>query len=148
LEPPFPNIGIGRFITMVINGQRPPRPEGIDFIPEIPLDDLWQLVEACWSQLPDRRPTASGIEKVILQLRRGSGNDLVTNDGQSSPASETQMASRRKHTCRECDQAFSSMSILNDHIKVHHEKICECFMAAVFKRNSMKVSIHMPRYWL
>jgi hypothetical protein len=97
---------------------------------------------------PDRRTTASGIENVILQLQRRSASNLVTNDGQLSAASENQMASKRKHTCQECDQAFSSMSLLNDHIKVHHEKICECFMAAVFERNSMKVSIHMPRYWL
>jgi hypothetical protein len=133
---------------MVINGQRPSRPEDIDFIPEIPFDDLWQLVEACWAQLPDKRPTASDAEKIILQLRRGSASNPVTNDGQSSATNETQITSRRKYTCRECDQAFSSMSLLNDHIKVRHKNIREYFMTAVLERNSMKSSIYMPRYRL
>jgi len=58
------------FIVMrkVIDGERPGRPEGSDgawFT-----DDLWRMLELCWTAQPDSRPS---IEAVLECLERVSG---------------------------------------------------------------------------
>jgi hypothetical protein len=116
---------------MVMNGERPPRPEGTHVTPEIPLDDLWKLVEACWAQLPDKRPTGTEVQKSILRLQGVNAPKPVTNDDRSSATAETRILTRRKHACQDCDKAFSSASLLNDHIQIYHMNIRECLMTAM-----------------
>jgi hypothetical protein len=120
---------------MVEKGERPPRPEAIDFSPSIAFDGLWRLVEACWAQLPDERPTASDVQRAILNLQGGNANSTVESDGRTSATAETQITQGKKHVCQDCDKAFSSASLLDDHNNVCHLNIREFFMTAMFERN-------------
>jgi hypothetical protein len=122
-------------MKMVEKGERPPRPEGIDFSPKIPFDDLWSLVEACWAQFPDQRPTGGEVLISILKFQKGHASDLAESIGQSSAIAETGVATRKKHACQDCDKAFSNVSLLNDHIKVYHMNICERLTIAVLHSN-------------
>jgi hypothetical protein len=128
LENPFPKIPSFAVTLMVMKGQRPPRPESINFSPEIPLNDLWPLVEACWAQYPDQRPNASEIEAAILSLQGGDTTDPVTTDGWSFAIAETRVMTARKYACLYCDMALSSLSLLNDHIQVCHMNMSECLI--------------------
>jgi hypothetical protein len=111
---------------MVINGERPPRPEAMDFTPRIAFDDLWTLVEACWTQLPNERPTGSEVQIEILNLQRRNITCPVANNDRSSTTPEARITPRRKHTCQDCDKTFNSVSLLNDHVQVFHMNIREC----------------------
>jgi hypothetical protein len=116
---------------MVEKGERPPRPEGIYFSPEIPFDDLWSLMEACWAQFPDHRPTGSEALISIQQFQNVHTTDPTEIHGQSSVITETGIATRKQHACQDCDKAFSSVSLLKDHVKVYHLNIREFLMTAV-----------------
>ena len=64
---PFPGYsGLG-VIEKVINGERPMRPEGPEAVWFT--DDLWGILEQCWSPQPKVRPTA---EAILEHLKRGS----------------------------------------------------------------------------
>jgi hypothetical protein len=120
---------------MVVNGERPGRPEAIDFTPEIPFDNLWMLVVSCWAQRPDERPTGSDILSAIVNLQRQTATKPTTNDGQSSTTVESQIIKGRKHICQKCDEGFNSKSQLYDHNTVHHMKTSEYLMKAVLYNN-------------
>jgi hypothetical protein len=107
---------------MVEKGERPPRPEGIHFCPEIPLDDLWSLVEACWAQFPDQRPTGREVQIAIERFQRVYAADPLETNGQPSPKTGARNNAGRKHTCQYCDEAFGSKSRLYDHVTLHHVK--------------------------
>jgi len=66
-EPPFPNCNGVVVIGKVIEGERPGRPqggEGMWFT-----DDLWEMLERCWSPWPERRPA---VDTVLRCLDQGS----------------------------------------------------------------------------
>ncbi|KAF8218343.1 hypothetical protein K438DRAFT_1557721, partial [Mycena galopus ATCC 62051] len=47
----------------VAGGHRPPRPKSCSGTPA--LDALWELMQNCWDEKPEMRPTASGIVKRL-----------------------------------------------------------------------------------
>ena len=66
-QPPFPHYSDSEVMKKVIDGERPMRPQGPEAIWFT--DDLWGMLERCWSPQPKLRPTA----KVILEhLERAS----------------------------------------------------------------------------
>jgi Protein tyrosine and serine/threonine kinase len=55
-------------VTSVMEGKRPTRPT------EAPLDDnIWSLVEACWAQQPNDRPSATQIMQRLVTFTRTRG---------------------------------------------------------------------------
>jgi len=66
-EVPFSMYGDGFVLLKVIEGERPGRPQGAEgawFT-----DELWEMLELCWSRQPKNRPT---IEVVLEHLERAS----------------------------------------------------------------------------
>jgi len=66
-EPPFPNCNGVVVIGKVIEGERPGRPqggEGVWFT-----DELWEMLQRCWSPRPERRPA---VDTVLRCLEQGS----------------------------------------------------------------------------
>ena len=64
---PFPGYNGVIVMRKVIDGERPERPQG----PEATwfTDDLWEMLDQCWSSQPKVRPT---VEAVLERLDRGS----------------------------------------------------------------------------
>ena len=66
-KPPFPDYNGMIVMRKVVEGERPGRPqggEGVWFT-----DDLWEMLEQCWSSQPGRRPT---IDTVLRCLKHSS----------------------------------------------------------------------------
>ena len=64
---PFPNYNNVIVTSKIVEGKRPGRPEGKEgawFT-----NDLWEMLEQCWSLEPERRPA---IDDVLRCLRQGS----------------------------------------------------------------------------
>ena len=47
----------------IAQGYRPKKPNACP-------DDIWQLVQSCWAQQPDARPTAAMVRTQVEQLLR------------------------------------------------------------------------------
>ncbi|KAJ7651265.1 kinase-like domain-containing protein [Roridomyces roridus] len=72
---PFPEIKIDTAVAMaVLRGERPARPPSCCGTPA--LDGLWSLIEDCWQQAPESRPTAS---QVVERLQGGDIAATETN---------------------------------------------------------------------
>ncbi|KAH8829920.1 kinase-like domain-containing protein, partial [Flagelloscypha sp. PMI_526] len=63
-KPPFPELNDARAMLAVLTGKRPARPSA-----DCMTDELWQLVEQCWDQEPDRRPSCEEIIKAFERIR-------------------------------------------------------------------------------
>jgi len=66
-KPPFPNCNGMVVMRKVVEGERPGRPQGREkawFT-----DDLWEILEQCWSPQPERRPK---IDAVLQCVKQGS----------------------------------------------------------------------------
>ena len=66
-EPPFPNCNGMVVMRKVVEGERPGRPEGGEGVWFT--DDLWEMLERCWSPQPERRPA---VDTVLQCLEQGS----------------------------------------------------------------------------
>ena len=66
-KPPFPNCNGMVVMRKVVEGERPERPEGGEKVWFT--NDLWEMLERCWSPQPERRPT---IDTVLQCLEQGS----------------------------------------------------------------------------
>ena len=66
-KPPFPNCSGLVVMRKVIEGERPGRPQGKEEVWFT--DDLWEMLEQCWSPQPERRPT---IDAILQCLEQGS----------------------------------------------------------------------------
>ena len=66
-QAPFPNYSELVVIRKVVDGERPGRPQGAEAVWFT--DDLWVMLEKCWSSQPDVRPT---VEAVLERLEQGS----------------------------------------------------------------------------
>jgi len=64
---PFPNYNNLIVTSKIVEGKRPGRPEGEEGVWFT--NDLWEMLERCWSPQPERRPA---IDAVLQCLRRGS----------------------------------------------------------------------------
>jgi len=64
---PFPNYNNLIVASKIVEGKRPGRPEGEERVWFT--NDLWEMLEQCWSPQPERRPA---IDVVLQCLRRGS----------------------------------------------------------------------------
>lgn len=75
LTPPFSHIRNDTGVLMeLFRGGRPRRPETA---PEQLLpDDLWNLVQACWSEHPSERPAIGIVVGTIRDWSSGSSLDL------------------------------------------------------------------------
>ncbi|KAJ6561955.1 kinase-like domain-containing protein, partial [Mycena capillaripes] len=59
-KPPFPELYTDIAVAIaVIEGRRPSRPPSCSGT--LPLDGLWNLLQNCWEENPENRPTASHI---------------------------------------------------------------------------------------
>jgi hypothetical protein len=71
---PFHDINDYIFISILKDGRRPSRPfeplEPSEPSPQIRGldDDMWLLIEACWDQVPEKRPGADHIVKSLREL--------------------------------------------------------------------------------
>jgi serine/threonine protein kinase len=66
-EPPFPNYNGLVVMRKLIEGELPERPQGAEGVWFT--DDLWEMLQHCWSPLPEWRPT---IDVVLECLKQGS----------------------------------------------------------------------------
>ena len=66
-KPPFPNYNGFIIVRKVVEGERPGRPQGREEVWFT--DDLWEVLEQCWSPQPERRPT---IDIVLQCVEQGS----------------------------------------------------------------------------
>jgi len=64
---PFPHYSDITVVRKVIDGERPMRPQGPESVWFT--DDLWGMLERCWSPQPRSRPTA---EVILEHLKRAS----------------------------------------------------------------------------
>ena len=64
---PFPYYDESTIRKKIVNGERPQRPQGREAVWFT--DDLWGMLEQCWSPQPRVRPTA---EVILEHLERGS----------------------------------------------------------------------------
>ena len=64
---PFPYCNAFDAMGMVLDREHPERPEGPEAVWFT--DDLWGMLEQCWSPQPEARPTA---EAILEHLERGS----------------------------------------------------------------------------
>ncbi|KAJ7651258.1 kinase-like domain-containing protein [Roridomyces roridus] len=63
---PFSNmLNIGAVISEVTNGRRPPCPPPECRLEIRKLNAAWTLVEACWAQNPNERPTAAQVVEAL-----------------------------------------------------------------------------------
>ncbi|KAJ7730312.1 kinase-like domain-containing protein, partial [Mycena metata] len=63
-EPPFSELGDGAVINAVLGGRRPSRPTLCSGTAS--LDSLWNLLQNCWEELPEMRPTAAQIVERLM----------------------------------------------------------------------------------
>ena len=63
-KPPFPELGDGAVINAVLEGRRPSQPTTCSGTQA--LDGLWILLQNCWEQLPEKRPTAARIVERLM----------------------------------------------------------------------------------
>jgi len=66
-QPPFPHYNDITVMRRVIDGERPMRPQGLESVWFT--DDLWGMLERCWSPQLNVRPTA---EAILGHLERAS----------------------------------------------------------------------------
>ena len=66
-KPPFSNCNNFIVIRKIVEGERPGRPQGEEGVWFT--DDLWEMLEQCWSPQPERRPA---VDIVLRCLRQGS----------------------------------------------------------------------------
>lgn len=66
-QAPFPHYTGLIVMRKVVDGERPERPRGSEAVWFT--DDLWKMLERCWSSQPKVRPTA---EIVLERLEQGS----------------------------------------------------------------------------
>ncbi|KAH8829981.1 kinase-like domain-containing protein [Flagelloscypha sp. PMI_526] len=60
---PFPDLNEASAMLAVIRGERPARPHLVKWM----TNDLWNLIERCWAQNPNNRPSSN---EVVLDLER------------------------------------------------------------------------------
>jgi len=66
-QPPFSRYREPTVAMKIISGERPKRPQGVKAVWFT--DDLWGMLEQCWSPQPKARPTA---EAILGHLERDS----------------------------------------------------------------------------
>ena len=66
-KPPFTNCNDVGVVRKVIEGEHPGRPQGREEVWFT--DDLWEMLERCWSSQPERRPA---VDAVLQCLEQGS----------------------------------------------------------------------------
>ena len=66
-QAPFPRYTGFVVMRKVVDGERPERPRGPKAVWFT--DDLWEMLEQCWSSQPNLRPS---VELVLAHLDRGS----------------------------------------------------------------------------
>ncbi|KAL0060926.1 hypothetical protein AAF712_012262, partial [Marasmius tenuissimus] len=71
-EPPFPNVKDVVVISLVSTGIRPGRPSK-GWCP----DNIWELVEGCWSQDPLQRPRAEELQDCLQKLMEAGDTSSV-----------------------------------------------------------------------
>ena len=66
-KPPFQNCNGLIVMKKIVDGEHPGRPQGEEGVWFT--DNLWEILEQCWSSQPERRPT---IDTVLQCLKHGS----------------------------------------------------------------------------
>jgi len=83
---PFPFHNNLTVVAKIIKGERPERPQGAEAVWFT--DDLWGMLEQCWSPQPEVRPTAKAMLKNLERnsmawqpLHPTADDSLAHNDG-------------------------------------------------------------------
>jgi hypothetical protein len=58
---PFPGMNDVAILLNVLQGRRPRRPTSDDCGGQVFPESLWELVQRCWAQAPESRPTMNGV---------------------------------------------------------------------------------------
>lgn len=61
----------------VLKGERPPRPVTDREKARGLTDDTWSLIQRCWAQNPDERPTMTGVVNELLYIRAKRQNSTT-----------------------------------------------------------------------
>src|ERR1700679_1894916 len=69
-----------RVILGLINGTRPARPEGDSCRIRGLTNELWDLVETCWTEDPTQRPTATQVVEHLRALPNESVDERPVDD--------------------------------------------------------------------
>ncbi|KAG6899260.1 hypothetical protein C0993_011892, partial [Termitomyces sp. T159_Od127] len=67
---PFGKINPVALIMKIMRGQHPEKPSGNEYQERGLTNDMWSLMESCWSRLPEDRPTVSQILQCLPHLER------------------------------------------------------------------------------
>jgi hypothetical protein len=67
---PFHDLSHFRVGQMVLNGERPLHPTAAECLFEL-TDGMWLLIEDCWAQVADLRPSISEVHTRLLSIFRG-----------------------------------------------------------------------------
>ncbi|KAJ7305620.1 hypothetical protein DFH08DRAFT_944951 [Mycena albidolilacea] len=88
---PFPELRTDAAVAIaVLQGRRPPRPTSCLGTPA--LEGLWNLLQDCWDQSPEKRPTASQVVERLM------GDDIRTTKVESLSDWDDTFTSRfRRH---------------------------------------------------
>ncbi|KAJ7036674.1 kinase-like domain-containing protein [Mycena alexandri] len=88
---PFPELRTDAAVAVaVLQGRRPPHPPSCLGMPA--LEGLWNLLQDCWDQSPERRPTASQVVERLM------GDDIQTTKVESLSDWDDTFTSRfRRH---------------------------------------------------
>ncbi|KAG6877903.1 hypothetical protein C0992_009096 [Termitomyces sp. T32_za158] len=64
-ERPFGRVNPVALIKKIMRGQHPAKPSGNKYQERGLTDNMWSLMESCWSPLPENRPTVAQILKFL-----------------------------------------------------------------------------------
>lgn len=64
-EPPFARDNDFIVMQKVTDGKRPEKPEVVWFT-----DDLWRVLEQCWSPQPNERPTVEAVLECLVRVSK------------------------------------------------------------------------------
>lgn len=85
--PPFANTPEANLINVVADrGMRPPRPDQAETRKLGLGDGMWGLIEASWTQEPNRRPSAPTIAQRLGTLRAAPSSEESASDVNRPPA--------------------------------------------------------------
>ncbi|KDQ50205.1 hypothetical protein JAAARDRAFT_589916 [Jaapia argillacea MUCL 33604] len=86
-HPPFMGCSDAQLALKLHRKQRPSRPSSAQCLERTLPDDLWSLIEHCWSELPEDRPSAATALRDMEDICRGT----VTTAKITCPLPETEV---------------------------------------------------------
>lgn len=104
-EYPFVKLNQYKFTLALVQGERPSRPTHALSETRGLNDEVWRLMERCWSQLPSDRPAADQVVEALCHTNRTLDTRPLDN---LSTASPSQMWNKQEH------HPFSALTLRNE----------------------------------